>query len=89
MSFLKIKKIRTNEMRIEETEEGFYIQRKYIKKKTLFGFILNISEEWRYEITCTHLRNPIGTFGFRRPFTELVDAREEMERIRYLPKIHI
>ncbi|MDV4025241.1 hypothetical protein CMT52_12960 [Elizabethkingia anophelis] len=88
MSFMKIKKIRTNEMRIEETEEGFYIQRKYIKKKTLFGFVLNVSEEWYYQRTWKDVENPSGIFGSMRAFTELVNARTEMERLRYLPKIH-
>lgn len=90
MSFLTVKekKIRTNEMRIEETEDGFYIQRKYIKKETLFGFVLNISEEWYYERTWNHVRNSNGIFGYRIPFEKLEMARDEMERIRYLPKIH-
>ena len=92
MSLFKIKvskkEYRTNEMRILQTVEGFYIERKYIYKVTFLGFVLEVDEYWCFERTCLDEQNVSGFYCLKKPFKDLETARSEMERIRYLPKIH-
>lgn len=78
---------RTNDLRIEQTYDGFRIQRKsIITKVSWFGLRVEVREQWYNEKTANDSGREL-IFGVR-PYSVLSDAQAEMQRIKEFPKYY-